>query len=224
MASSYKLAKQIASVYADCVTLLQMVALQWDTYTTAHSANVFFDLPTVHPFKRQLWRADYFADEFVSLATDLLEIVINGRTVEDELRIIAPDIVQISIVPASSSSLTNLTSQQSNACEVGEKLVDVYNTAFNIWKLCDKSIQMREYLHHYDRQALKNLKLTPAINMKREARKLYSGVRVLCRMTLPLEINGSAVRSEIMAAQTMHILIHTAPNYKYKQVLDLQDL
>jgi hypothetical protein len=140
------------------------------------------------------------------------------------LRIIAPDIVQISIVPASSSSLTNLTSQQSNACEVGEKLVDVYNTAFNIWKLCDKSIQMREYLHHYDHQALKNLKLTPAINMKREARKLYSGIRVLCRMTLPLQINGSTVRSEIMAAQVMHMLIHTAPNPKQQKVLDLQDL
>jgi hypothetical protein len=224
MASSYKLAKQIASVYADCVTLLQMVALQWDTYTTAHSANVFFDLPTVHPFKRQLWRADYFADEFVSLATDLLEIVINGRTVEDELRIIAPHIVQISIVPASSSGLTNLTSQQSNACEVGEKVVDVYNTAFNIWKLCDKAIQRREYLHYYDRNALRYLKLEPAINMKSEARKLFSEVRSLCRMVLPVEIGGATVRSEIMAAQTMHMLIHTAPNHKYKQVLDLRDL
>ena len=155
MASIHKIATQIASVYADYETLLQLVALQWDTYTTAHPANVFFNLPTVHPFKRQLWRANSFADEFLSLGNDLLEIEIKGRTVVDELSIIAPHIVQISIVPASSSSLTNLTSQQSNACEVGEKVVDIYNTAFNIWKLCDKAIQRREYLHYYDRQALK---------------------------------------------------------------------
>ena len=224
MASSHKIATQIASVYADNETLLQLVALQWDTYTTAHPANVFFDLPTVHPFKRQLWRANSFADVFLSLGEDLLEIEIKGRTVVDELSIIAPHILQTSIAPAVANSLTNLTSPQINACQVGEKVVAAYNTMFNIWKLCDKAIQRREYLHYYDHQALRKLQLKPAINMKREARKLFNEVRSLCRMVLPVEIGGSTVRSEIMAAQTMHILIHTEPNHRYKKVLDLRDL
>ena len=203
MATATRIAKQTAKTYQSVLLVRKVAQDKLNALLASQAAYTLFEHNETHPYYAQVVNAKNFVDRFEELSGVVLGVDAGNGTIAFELdKIQATLIVNDKDKDESIEALRALpkaTQRKIQAVKLGEKVVDVYETATWMWSFCDLKATKAQLEKLHSKKLIKRHLEVPYININAECRNAVKDVKKLAAMLLNLTVKGRSVRLELEA-------------------------
>lgn len=192
-----------AKTYQSVLLVRKVAQDKLNALLASQAAYTLFEHNETHPYYGQLESAERFVDGFEELAGLVIGVDAGNGTIAFELdKIQATLIVNDKDKDESIEALRALpkaTQRKIQALKLGEKVVDVYETATWIWSFCDLKATKAQLEKLHSKKLIKRHLEVPYININVECRSAIKDIKKLAAMLLNLTVKGKSVRLELEA-------------------------